>query len=223
MSREVALDNKEQTEVNMITKTCLKCKRKLPLTSEYFYRRSKNRDGLEPRCKECRRQQQLDYYHNNLESCRQRNRMYKRNNRIPTGNSVGRPRDYVVSDTTKQKIAETKTGGAHSDETKDKISAAVVEYWRIERDTVSDEMLDRYKDSQEALDWIIENAEDINADLNIRTEKNIFGTRLKEVPIDYIEEITADNTNPEDWIIAKDLQEKLPKHSPILKKLLKCP
>lgn len=50
-------------------KTCSKCKRLLPATTEYFHRASYQGDGLNPHCKECRRA----YYYDNHDSIREKN------------------------------------------------------------------------------------------------------------------------------------------------------
>ena len=43
-------------------KVCVKCKRELPATAEYFHRESMTKDGLRCRCKVCRREEIRKYH-----------------------------------------------------------------------------------------------------------------------------------------------------------------
>jgi len=38
-------------------KTCTKCRKEYPATSDYFYRDSHTQDGLKPSCKDCNKLQ----------------------------------------------------------------------------------------------------------------------------------------------------------------------
>ena len=60
-------------------KICKKCKKKLPLTE--FTRCSKNRGGLEFRCKTCRADARKQYYSKNKEAVLKRNSEYYQQNR----------------------------------------------------------------------------------------------------------------------------------------------
>jgi len=43
-------------------KTCTKCKKTYPATSEYFHRHKMRRDGLDPWCKECKKRYSKSHY-----------------------------------------------------------------------------------------------------------------------------------------------------------------
>jgi 5-methylcytosine-specific restriction endonuclease McrA len=49
-------------------KTCTKCKREFPGTSEYFHRRKDTKDGLRTWCKECSIDVSLNHYRANREA-----------------------------------------------------------------------------------------------------------------------------------------------------------
>jgi hypothetical protein len=61
-------------------KQCSICKEKLPATTEYFYKKSKSRDGLQNRCKKCAKEAFKKYYDNNSDDMRERSRQYHTDN-----------------------------------------------------------------------------------------------------------------------------------------------
>lgn len=52
---------KEEVMEEKITKICIKCKKELPATNEYFSKNKAAKDGFEYQCKDCRRKRQADY------------------------------------------------------------------------------------------------------------------------------------------------------------------
>jgi hypothetical protein len=57
-------------------KQCSICKEKLPATTEYFYKKSKSRDGLQNMCKKCAKEAFKRYYDENNDEMRERSRQY---------------------------------------------------------------------------------------------------------------------------------------------------
>lgn len=62
-------------------KECGKCKIKYPLTSDYFHKQSKNKNGFRGSCKTCRALKSKEYYSLNKEAVNIRNRDYRKKNR----------------------------------------------------------------------------------------------------------------------------------------------
>ena len=60
----------------MQTKTCPKCGRELPATTDYFYKRKNALDGLRGSCKECMKINNRKYYIENKEKILERTRKY---------------------------------------------------------------------------------------------------------------------------------------------------
>ena len=65
----------------MEQKTCTKCDKPFPATSEFFSPNKTGKYSLASRCKKCCNEQNRKYYKNNSESCKQRNSEYRKNNR----------------------------------------------------------------------------------------------------------------------------------------------
>ena len=61
-------------------KTCNKCNEDLPATSEYFNKRSKSVDGLQPLCRVCENIINWRYYKNNTERLKENARRYAKEN-----------------------------------------------------------------------------------------------------------------------------------------------
>lgn len=61
-------------DFNSNTKICSMCEQEFPRTSEYFYVHQRSPDGLDPRCKVCRRETKRDYARRNPEKALDGNR-----------------------------------------------------------------------------------------------------------------------------------------------------
>lgn len=61
-------------------KTCTKCHRELPATTEYFHRHPPAADGLKPRCKQCRRPESRAEYLVNADKVKARAAAWTREN-----------------------------------------------------------------------------------------------------------------------------------------------
>ena len=79
----------------------------------------------------------------------------------------GRPKGHRLSEETKRKISKSKTGQTHSIETRNKISASLVEYFKEHR-SVAKEMMRRYN-NVEALNWIMKHSHELDT-AGIETE-----------------------------------------------------
>jgi 5-methylcytosine-specific restriction endonuclease McrA len=62
-------------------KLCTKCQRSFPVTSEYFNRDKQKPDGFRPDCRECRSQQQHQYYEANRDQLLEKHRQWYWENR----------------------------------------------------------------------------------------------------------------------------------------------
>lgn len=60
----------------MLTKVCTNCGRELPATTEYFYIRKDNKDGLRNDCKACHNERSRQYRENNKDKLLDYNRKY---------------------------------------------------------------------------------------------------------------------------------------------------
>ena len=58
----------------MTYKTCTKCKKPYPATSEFFVAEKQHKDSLSSCCKGCHNQRSCEYYKNNLEKVKQQHR-----------------------------------------------------------------------------------------------------------------------------------------------------
>jgi len=106
----------------------------------------------------------------------------------------------------KDKLANCKLGGSHSEESIDRISKSLTVYYR-EKYSVSREMIrqyDRLDKSGEASKWLKENAEAINADEDVTTFSRIFNNP-HEIPVGPLIEIYySDGITPEILLLEKE-------------------
>lgn len=120
----------------------------------------------------------------------------------------GRPKGYRLSNETRKKIAESKKGQKRDFSTREKIAAGVKKYYD---DHFVDKMFANYRMCDPIFEWLKDFMDsDMRGDHTHHLE-DCFGDTIELFP---------SNENPEKWIITQDLQKKLPKHSPILRKLL---
>jgi len=120
----------------------------------------------------------------------------------------GRPKGHRLSEKSKKKISDAKRGVGRSFETREKISAGVKRYFD---EIYTDKMFANYRMCDPIFEWLKD-----YMGVNFRGDKghyleDTFGSTIDLFPY----ELT-----PEKLMIIKDLLEKLPKHSPILRKLL---
>lgn len=62
-------------------KSCTKCKVEYPITSEYWQRNKKNKDGFRPDCKKCCSKRKKQYYQKNKERIKEKSCVYRNENK----------------------------------------------------------------------------------------------------------------------------------------------
>ena len=62
------------------TKTCTKCKECKPATAEFFHSQAASKDGIHPRCKDCRKVDSIAYYQANAEMVRDKAKKWQQAN-----------------------------------------------------------------------------------------------------------------------------------------------
>ena len=124
-----------------------------------------------------------------------------------TGGKPGRPVGYVVSDKTKMLIGKSKVGRSCSQQTRDKISAGLIKYFK-KLNPLSDEMLKKYGKLDvdgEILKFIAKNAETLDSFDNILTERKLRNIAYYEDEIkDWGYTCVPDTITPELLIILKE-------------------
>ena len=101
--------------------------------------------------------------------------------KLNTG-SKGRPTGHAMSNASKTKITNTRTGYEHTPETKDKISASLLEYFD-KLHPLSDEMLRYYTRigvDDVALKFLVNNKEEIDNFDDVKTERKLRGMQYYE-------------------------------------------
>ena len=122
---------------------------------------------------------------------------------------VGRPSGHRLSDRTKEKIRQKRLGCCHTQETKDKISRSLTEYFR-KRDSLSASIEHEYADvSDEAVEWIAEHKEEIDVTEHVMTEKRLMYLKHLEICIGSdIEYLFGHNATPEFLMLLKEELEE---------------
>lgn len=111
-----------------------------------------------------------------------------------------------MSDATKLAISETKTGYKHTEETKDKISETLKEYFRKKK-PLSEELILMYGDV--AGDWIEAHKEELDADKSLKTVRALRNMNIYEIPIgEYVDFLSTDEFNPEEMVLLKEKLER---------------
>lgn len=122
---------------------------------------------------------------------------------------VGRPSGHRLSDRTKEKIRQKRLGCCHTQETKDKISRSLTEYFKS-RDSLSASIENEYIDvSDEAVEWICEHREELDMTDHVMTEKRLMYLKHLEICIGSdIEYLFGHNATPEFLILLKEELEE---------------
>lgn len=121
----------------------------------------------------------------------------------------GRPLGYRLSEETKDKIRQKRLGSSHSQETRNKISKSLLAYFK-KKNALSVSMEVEYGDfPEEAVDWIYENSEDINASEDVVPEKKLSSMKQLEICLGSdIEFLFGHSTTPEFLILLKEELEE---------------
>ena len=120
----------------------------------------------------------------------------------------GRPIGFRLTDESKDKIRQKRLGSTHTEETKDKISKSLAAYYK-KRDSLSDSMEYEYGCVAEAVDWIVDNKEEIDDMEHVLTERKLIYLRQLEMCFGYDIDIFGHNQNPEFILMLEEELKKL--------------
>lgn len=124
---------------------------------------------------------------------------------------VGRPKNFKLSQQTKDKIAKSKLGKLRTIETKEKISGSLLTYFRL-RNTVEKDLIKMYGKNSSESEWIKKNKEAINQ-IGVDSISRMRSRSYTEIPCgSKIEFLARDEMDPEKiCLLAEAIQEKLRK------------
>lgn len=125
-----------------------------------------------------------------------------------TGNGSGkrgRPLGFRLSESSKRAISMSKTGQRHRPETKDKISRSLIMYFR-KKNPLSEEITNRYCrcDDDETCGWLNEVQDDLDASMDIMTEKALANKNKIEITCGPNIEFFSHSLTPELIILFKE-------------------
>lgn len=122
----------------------------------------------------------------------------------------GRPRGYKLSEKSKHKIRLKRLGTHHTLETRNKISRSLKAYFR-RRDSLSKSIKDEYLYiSDEAVDWIIDNKDEIDSTENVMSMRRLNNLQQLELYLgSEIEDLFGHQMTPEFLILVKELLQEL--------------
>jgi len=122
----------------------------------------------------------------------------------------GRPRGYKLSEESKHKIRLKRLGTHHTLETRNKISRSLKAYFR-RRDSLSKSIKDEYLYiSDEAVDWIIDNKDEIDSTENVMSMRRLNNLQQLELYFgSEIEDLFGHQMTPEFLILVKELLQEL--------------
>ena len=121
----------------------------------------------------------------------------------------GRPLGFRLSEASKRAISMSKTGQQHRPETKDKISKSLIMYFR-RKNPISEEITNRYCGTMddEMCDWIQNVADELDASMDIMTDKAIRNKCKIEITCGNNIEFFSHDMNPELIYLFKEYCEE---------------
>jgi hypothetical protein len=121
------------------------------------------------------------------------------------GGRRGRPIGFKLSEESKRAISMSKMGQRHKPETKDKISRALISYFR-RINPLSDEMACRYgRFEDECVDqWLVDVKEDIDMIEDVMTAKSMRNSRRIEITCGHNIEYFSHSLTPELLLLYKE-------------------
>ncbi len=122
----------------------------------------------------------------------------------------GRPIGHKLSEESKRAIAESKKGQKHRTETKDKISRALLVYFK-QFNSLSEEIANIYcrTDDDELCNWVNDTKEELDASENILTNKTMRNIGRMELTCGNNIEFFSHGLTPESIVILKELLEEI--------------
>jgi hypothetical protein len=133
----------------------------------------------------------------------------------------GRPYGHRLSEKTKDKIRQKRLGSQHTQETKDKISRSLTEYFRKRNSLFSSIKHEYSYVSAEAENWVCEHKEDIDKINNVMTERRLAHIKQLEICMGSdIEYIFGHSITPEFLMILKEEMQEAGQSEPELDSLV---
>jgi len=125
-----------------------------------------------------------------------------------TDKKRGRPVGFELSDETKEKIRRSRTGKAHSQETRNKISKSLIRYFK-KMDPVSEGIRNEYKYFPiEAKKWLYEHSTELDDTDDIMANKRIVYLSQLEVCYGSNIENFCHSATPEFLLLLKEELEE---------------
>ena len=121
----------------------------------------------------------------------------------------GRPLGFRLSEISKRSISQSKLGQRHKNITKDKISHSLIMYFR-RKNPLSEEIINRYCriDDDALCFWINEIQDDLNASLDILTERSLRSRTRVEINCGNNIEFFGHSITPELLLMFKEFCEE---------------
>lgn len=125
-----------------------------------------------------------------------------------TGNGSGkrgRPLGFRLSESSKRSISMSKTGQRHRPETRDRISRSLIMYFR-RKNPLSEEITNRYCrfDDDETCEWVTSVQEELDASMDIMTEKALMNKSKIEITCGGNIEFFSHTLTPELIVLFKE-------------------
>ena len=117
----------------------------------------------------------------------------------------GRPMGFRLSEDSKRSISQSKLGQKHKEITKDKISHSLIMYFR-RKNPLSEEIINRYcrVGDDKLCCWINEIQDELDATMNILTEKSLRNKTRVEITCGHNIEYFGHSITPELLLLFKE-------------------
>ena len=121
----------------------------------------------------------------------------------------GRPLGFRLSELSKRYISQSKLGQRHKNSTKDKISKSLIMHFR-RKNPLSEEIINKYCriDDDVLCFWINEIQDDLNASLDILTERSLRSRTRVEINCGNNIEFFGHSITPELLLLFKEFCEE---------------
>ena len=121
----------------------------------------------------------------------------------------GRPMGFRLSEDSKRSISQSKLGQKHKEITKDKISHSLIMYFR-RKNPLSEEIINRYcrVGDDKLCCWINEIQDELDATMNILTEKSLRNKTRVEITCGHNIEYFGHSITPELLLLFKEFRQE---------------